>query len=340
MEADALVGASRDEVWQLYDDIAGTPRWVPSVREILYVSGPARVGTIYRERNRLSTTQWEIVEHRRPTRQVHLAAEGRLERVRILTFEARGSGDVGPPGPRAAIAACGARSGGGTSWWARSRRRPGSRRRSRRRSAPSRATLAARAERAGAVTPASAIRRRTSGTDRRVDRVPGSAAAQHPAGRSTRRPRWSVCWRSVRCPHRSRAAGAVDRPNVMVRHGPLPPTAWSGRQRASGRAGAPEAGPETVDQRSRRRVGGGIGAGRPQEASVGDGAGGARGDAARGIGHEASPGQACGGELPRGRGVRVPSLASRPPVPHPPDGPKVTGTLLLLASKAGPTMGA
>jgi Polyketide cyclase / dehydrase and lipid transport len=92
MEADALVGASRDEVWQLYDDIAGTPRWVPSVREILYVSGPARVGTIYRERNRLSTTQWEIVEHRRPTRQVHLAAEGRLERVRILTFEARGSG--------------------------------------------------------------------------------------------------------------------------------------------------------------------------------------------------------------------------------------------------------
>jgi hypothetical protein len=92
MEADALVGASRDEVWQLYDDIAGTPRWVPSVREILYVSGPARVGTVYRERNRLSTTQWEIVEHRRPVRQVHVAGEGRLERARILTFEARGSG--------------------------------------------------------------------------------------------------------------------------------------------------------------------------------------------------------------------------------------------------------
>jgi polyketide cyclase/dehydrase/lipid transport protein len=92
MDAAALVGASRDEVWQLYDDIAGTPRWVPSVREILYVSGPARVGTVYRERNRLSTTQWEIVEHRRPTRQVHLAADGPLERSRILTFEARGSG--------------------------------------------------------------------------------------------------------------------------------------------------------------------------------------------------------------------------------------------------------
>jgi hypothetical protein len=92
VEADALVGASRDEVWRLYDDIAGTPRWVPSVREILYVSGPARVGTVYRERNRVTTTQWEIVEHRRPTRQVHLADEGRLERARVLTFEARGSG--------------------------------------------------------------------------------------------------------------------------------------------------------------------------------------------------------------------------------------------------------
>jgi len=92
MDAATLVGASRDEVWQLFDDIAGTPRWVPTVREILYVSGPARVGTVYRERNRLSTTQWEIVEHRHPTRQVHLAADGPLERARILTFEARGSG--------------------------------------------------------------------------------------------------------------------------------------------------------------------------------------------------------------------------------------------------------
>ena len=92
VEADALVGASRDEVWQLYDDIAGTPRWVPSVREIVYVSGPARVGTVYRERNRVATAQWEIVEHRRPTRQVHVTTEGILERARILTFEARGSG--------------------------------------------------------------------------------------------------------------------------------------------------------------------------------------------------------------------------------------------------------
>ncbi len=95
-EADALVGASRDEVWELYDDIAGMPRWVPSVQEIRYVSGPARVGTIYRERTRVAgvpgTTGWEITEHRRPVRQVHVSTGESLDRRRVVTFEARGSG--------------------------------------------------------------------------------------------------------------------------------------------------------------------------------------------------------------------------------------------------------
>ncbi len=96
VEAAALVGASRDEIWDLYDDIAGTPRWVPAVQEIQYVSGPAHVGTVYRERTRVmgipATAQWEITEHRRPVRQVHVSDAGMLERARIITFEARGSG--------------------------------------------------------------------------------------------------------------------------------------------------------------------------------------------------------------------------------------------------------
>ncbi len=90
------MGASRDQVWELYDDIAGRPRWVPSVREILYVSGPARVGTVYRERTRVlgvpGTAQWEVVEHRRPVRQVHRSLGDPLEWTRVITFEARGSG--------------------------------------------------------------------------------------------------------------------------------------------------------------------------------------------------------------------------------------------------------
>src|SRR5690349_21472613 len=68
VEAEALVGARRDEVWQLYDAIEGTPRWVPFVDEIVYVSGPARVGCVYRERTRLpgipAPDQGEIVRHR------------------------------------------------------------------------------------------------------------------------------------------------------------------------------------------------------------------------------------------------------------------------------------
>lgn len=94
--ADALVGASRDEVWDLYDDIDGLPRWAPGVREIRYLSGPARVGTVYRERRRMagipSTAQWEITGHRRPVRQVHVSVSGSMERTRTITFEARGSG--------------------------------------------------------------------------------------------------------------------------------------------------------------------------------------------------------------------------------------------------------
>ena len=96
VEAEALVGASRDEVWALYDDIAGTPRWMPYVDAVVYVSGPARVGTVYRERTRLAgvhdTGQWEIVEHRRPVRQVHVSSDKGLESRLIITFEGRGTG--------------------------------------------------------------------------------------------------------------------------------------------------------------------------------------------------------------------------------------------------------
>ncbi len=96
VEAEALVGASRDEVWRLYDDIAGMPRWVPFIREIDYVSGPARVGTVYRGRGWLAglpgAEQWEIVEYRRPSSQVHVTRTRGLEVSLALRFEARGTG--------------------------------------------------------------------------------------------------------------------------------------------------------------------------------------------------------------------------------------------------------
>ncbi len=92
---EALVGASRDEVWQLLDDLEGMPRWLPGVRDVAS-SGPTRAGTRYRIRTSLlgvvRMRDWEVVEHRPPHRQVRVASEGSLERRLVLTLDTRGSG--------------------------------------------------------------------------------------------------------------------------------------------------------------------------------------------------------------------------------------------------------
>jgi len=95
VEAEALVGASRDEVWQLLDDLEGMPRWMPGVRAVS-ASGPAHRGTLFQERSVLlgvpRTRRWEIEEHRPPVRQVRVAREGALERRLTLSLDTRGSG--------------------------------------------------------------------------------------------------------------------------------------------------------------------------------------------------------------------------------------------------------
>jgi uncharacterized protein YndB with AHSA1/START domain len=96
VEAEALVGASRDEVWELFDDIEGLPRWVPYVTGVAYVSGPARVGTVYRLRSHLfglpGAEQWEIVEYRRPQIQAHTARTGSMDVTLVVSLERRGTG--------------------------------------------------------------------------------------------------------------------------------------------------------------------------------------------------------------------------------------------------------
>jgi carbon monoxide dehydrogenase subunit G len=95
VEAEALVGASRDEVWHLLDDLEGMPRWLPRVRAVS-PSGPAHVGTLYRERSVTlgvpRSRDWEIVDYRPPLRQVRVSRDGSLERAMILSLDARGSG--------------------------------------------------------------------------------------------------------------------------------------------------------------------------------------------------------------------------------------------------------
>lgn len=92
---EALIGAPRDEVWQLLDDLEGMPRWLPGV-DAVSVSGPAHVGTLFRTRRSLLGMErgrdWEIVEHKPTHRQVRASADGSLERRLVLTLDGRGSG--------------------------------------------------------------------------------------------------------------------------------------------------------------------------------------------------------------------------------------------------------
>jgi len=95
LAGEALVGAPRDEVWQLLDDLESMPRWLPGVRAVAS-SGPTRVGARYRMRTSLlgiaRMRDWEVVEYRPPHRQVRVALDGSLERRLVLTLDARGSG--------------------------------------------------------------------------------------------------------------------------------------------------------------------------------------------------------------------------------------------------------
>lgn len=95
VEAEALVGASRDEVWRLLDDLEGMPRWLPHVRAVS-ASGPVRAGALYRERSMAlgvpHTRDWEVVDYRPPVRQARRTRDGSLDQTVVLTLDARGSG--------------------------------------------------------------------------------------------------------------------------------------------------------------------------------------------------------------------------------------------------------
>src|SRR6185503_21175185 len=53
LRASIRIDASPRRVWDLYADVGGSVDWVPFAEEILFVSGPAGLGQVYRERTRL-----------------------------------------------------------------------------------------------------------------------------------------------------------------------------------------------------------------------------------------------------------------------------------------------
>jgi hypothetical protein len=79
IEAEALVRAAPQRVWDLYADVHRSAAWVPFVEEVLWVEGEPGVGQRYRERTRLLGTtdeaEWQIVEWDPPRRQVQRSDE-------------------------------------------------------------------------------------------------------------------------------------------------------------------------------------------------------------------------------------------------------------------------
>jgi hypothetical protein len=80
--ASAVVDADPQAVWDLYADVEGSVDWVPFAEEILYMSGPAGLGQVYRERTRLlgasGEQTWTVVAWDPPRRQVQESTDMRM----------------------------------------------------------------------------------------------------------------------------------------------------------------------------------------------------------------------------------------------------------------------
>ncbi len=93
--ASELINADQQRVWDLYADVKGSETWVPFLEEVTYVSGPAGLGQVYRERTRLagmrSEAEWRIVEWDPPRRQVQLSIGLGIESRLVIEVEPKGA---------------------------------------------------------------------------------------------------------------------------------------------------------------------------------------------------------------------------------------------------------
>jgi len=97
VQASVEVAAPPSAAWALYQDMAGTPAWVPFVEEVTETSGPVEVGMVYRERTRLlgatAINTWEIVDLVPERRRVEISRDMGIDSRLEITFEptARGT---------------------------------------------------------------------------------------------------------------------------------------------------------------------------------------------------------------------------------------------------------
>lgn len=98
VSASMRIDAPRQVVWDLYADVERSVEWVPFAEEILFVSGPAALGQVYRERTRLSgiadIAEWTVVEWEPPRRQVQRSTGKGMDSRLVIELEPDGDGTL------------------------------------------------------------------------------------------------------------------------------------------------------------------------------------------------------------------------------------------------------
>jgi uncharacterized protein YndB with AHSA1/START domain len=91
LRATIEIAVPPERVWELYADVERSVEWVPFAEEILFVSGPAGLGQVYRERTRLGgisgVAEWTIVEWDPPRRQVQRSTGNGMDSTLVISVE-------------------------------------------------------------------------------------------------------------------------------------------------------------------------------------------------------------------------------------------------------------
>ena len=98
LRASIRIDAPPQAVWDLYADVERSVEWVPFAEEILFVSGPAGLGQVYRERTRLGgisdIAEWTVIEWDPPRRQVQRSVGKGMDSRLAIAVEPSGDGSI------------------------------------------------------------------------------------------------------------------------------------------------------------------------------------------------------------------------------------------------------
>jgi hypothetical protein len=98
LRASIRIDAHPQQAWDLYADVERSVEWVPFAEEILFVSGPAGLGQVYRERTRLGgisdVAEWTVIEWGPPRRQVQQSLGKGMDSRLVIEVEPSGAGSL------------------------------------------------------------------------------------------------------------------------------------------------------------------------------------------------------------------------------------------------------